>query len=92
MRITAVKVYPIPMRSSWLNESLVANPMSIYPQYKAKRSSWYGPMTSAVVRIETDEGIHGLGTIGEPKVSLLPRSSTNSLGTYLSEETRSRLS
>lgn len=72
MRITAVKVYPIPMRSSWLNESLVANPMSIYPQYKAKRSSWYGPMTSAVVRIETDEGIHGLGTIGGAKGKLAP--------------------
>jgi L-rhamnonate dehydratase len=72
MRITAVKVYPIPMRSSWLNESLVANPMSIYPQYKAKRSSWYGPMTSAVVRIETDEGIHGLGTVGGAKGKLAP--------------------
>lgn len=39
MQITAVKVYPVPMRSSWLTESLVANPMFIYPPYKEKRSS-----------------------------------------------------
>jgi hypothetical protein len=25
---------------SWLSETLIANPMSIYPEYKAKRSSW----------------------------------------------------
>ncbi len=72
MRITGVKVHPIPMRSSWLNESLVANPMSGYPQYQAKRSSWYGPMTAAVVRIDTDEGVYGLGTVGGAKGKLVP--------------------
>ena len=72
MRITAVNVYAIPMQSSWLSESLVANPMSIYPRYKTKRSSWYGPMTSAVVRIETDEGLYGLGTVGGAKGKLAP--------------------
>ncbi len=47
---------------SWLSESLVANPMSIYPEYKAKRSSWgakWGP--ELLVRITTDDGIVGIG-------------------------------
>ncbi|HLI33781.1 MAG TPA: hypothetical protein VKW70_01960 [Terriglobia bacterium] len=43
MRITGIKVHPVPMSSSWLSESLVASPMSIYPPYREKRSSWYGP-------------------------------------------------
>ncbi len=72
MQITGVTVYPIPMRSSWLNESLVANPMSGYSQYRAKRSSWYGPMTAAVVRIDTDQGVYGLGTVGGAKGKLVP--------------------
>ena len=58
------------MRGSWLSESSLANPMSIYPLFKARRSSWYGPLTFAVVRIETDEGIHGLGTVGGAKRKL----------------------
>lgn len=47
---------------SWLSESLVANPMSIYPEYKAKRSSWgakWGP--ELLVRVVTDDGIIGIG-------------------------------
>jgi hypothetical protein len=47
---------------SWLSESLVANPMSIYPEYKAKRSSWgaqWGP--ELLVRVMTDDGIEGIG-------------------------------
>lgn len=70
MRITGIKVHPIPMSSSWLSEGLVANPMSIYPRYREKRSSWYGPMTSAIVEIETDEGIQGLGVVGGGKGKL----------------------
>jgi len=70
MRITAIKVHPVPMPSSWLSESLIANPMSVYPEYREKRSSWYGPMTSALVEIETDEGISGLGTAGGGKGKL----------------------
>jgi L-rhamnonate dehydratase len=47
---------------SWLSESLVANPMSIYPEYKAKRSSWgaqWGP--ELLVRVMTDDGVEGIG-------------------------------
>jgi L-rhamnonate dehydratase len=72
LRITGIKVHPVPMSSSWLSEGLVASPMSIYPPYREKRSSWYGPMTSAIVEIETDEGIRGLGVIGGGKGKLAP--------------------
>ena len=67
MRIIDVKAHQIPMAASWLSDSLVASPMSIYPGYKERRSSWYGPMTTAVVVVETDEGISGLGTVGGGK-------------------------
>jgi len=67
LRITEVKVHPIPMKGSWLSEGLIANPMSIYPEYRERRQSWYGPMTSAVVEILTDEGLRGLGIVGGGK-------------------------
>jgi L-rhamnonate dehydratase len=67
MRITNVKTHVVPMGGSWLSESLVANPMSAYPAYREKRSSWFGSMTTAIVEIETDAGINGLGTIGGGK-------------------------
>lgn len=66
MNITRVTATPI--RSiehappSWLSDSVVANPMSIYPQYKAQRSSWgpkWGP--DVLIRVETDEGLEGIG-------------------------------
>ncbi len=68
MRITRVTATPIvapeseKKEASWLSESLVANPMSIYPGYKDRRSSWgakWGP--EVLVRIETDEGLTGIG-------------------------------
>ncbi|HYI25538.1 MAG TPA: enolase C-terminal domain-like protein [Thermomicrobiales bacterium] len=66
MRITGVTVTPIKpdetQPKSWLSESVVANPMSIYPEYAARRSSWgakWGP--ELLVRIQTDEGIEGIG-------------------------------
>jgi L-rhamnonate dehydratase len=48
--------------ASWLSESLVANPMSIYPRYRDRRSSWGARWGHEVlVRIETDEGLIGIG-------------------------------
>ena len=45
----------------WLVDTLIANPMSGYPQYKASRSSWgIGVLGSIVVEIETDEAKHVL--------------------------------
>jgi L-rhamnonate dehydratase len=70
MRIANITTYLVPMISSWLTEGLIANPMSIYPRYREKRSSWYGPMTSAIVAIDTDEGIRGLGIVGGGKAKL----------------------
>jgi L-alanine-DL-glutamate epimerase-like enolase superfamily enzyme len=58
------------MKGSWLSEGLIANPMSIYPEYREKRQSWYGPMTSAIVEISTDAGISGVGTVGGGKGKL----------------------
>lgn len=66
MRITRVRATPLhpPNASplSWLSESVVANPMSIYPAYQARRSSWgaeWGP--DVLVQIDTDAGITGVG-------------------------------
>ncbi|MGB3329374.1 MAG: enolase C-terminal domain-like protein [Thermomicrobiales bacterium] len=62
--VTAIKPEPeaTAKPKSWLSESVVANPMSIYPEYKARRSSWtarFGP--ELVVRIKTEDGIEGIG-------------------------------
>lgn len=64
-RVTATPIRPVEAEAkgaSWLSESLVANPMSIYPRYRERRSSWgakFGP--EVLVRIETDEGLIGIG-------------------------------
>jgi L-alanine-DL-glutamate epimerase-like enolase superfamily enzyme len=60
------------MQASWMSEDIIANPLSIYPRYKSKRSSWYGPMTSTIVEIESDEGIRGFGIVGGGKGKLAP--------------------
>ena len=66
MRISRVTAIPVRPRDdqqpSWLSESLVANPMSLYPPYKERRSSWgprWGP--EVLVRIATDDGLEGIG-------------------------------
>jgi L-rhamnonate dehydratase len=47
----------------WLVDSLIANPMSGYPAYKEKRSSWgIGVLGSLVVEIETADGTVGVAT------------------------------
>ncbi|MGH9448979.1 MAG: enolase C-terminal domain-like protein [Terriglobia bacterium] len=48
----------------------MANPMSQYPAYREKRSSWFGPMTSAIIELRTDSGHSGLGTMGGGKGNL----------------------
>jgi len=70
VHITGIKVHEVPMSFSWLSEGLIANPMSIYPRFREKRSSWFGPMTAAIIEIQTDEGIRGLGTVGGGKGKL----------------------
>jgi len=72
MQITDVKVHTVEMSASWLSDGLIANPMSVYPRFKEKRQSWFGPMTAAIVEIQSDAGLRGLGTVGGGKGKLAP--------------------
>ncbi len=65
-KITDVRVYIKPVReANWATETVIANPMSVYPEYAPKRSSWFGLREMVLVEIETASGIVGLGeTIG----------------------------
>lgn len=67
--VRAVDVHLVPMSHSWLTEGLIANPMSHYPAYRDKRSSWFGEMSAAVVEIVTEGGVSGLGFVGGGKGS-----------------------
>lgn len=63
MRITDVRTYVAPPpRVSWLNQTRVSTPMSIYPKFSEKRASWRGPNTQDVfIEVISDEGVTGLG-------------------------------
>jgi L-rhamnonate dehydratase len=63
-KITQVRVHTAPMALSWLTDSLIANPMSRYSEYRERRSTWFGEMTAAVVEVQTSGGHSGLGYIG----------------------------
>ncbi len=78
MKITAVKA--LTFRStdgssapSWLSDTVIANPMSIYPDYYAKRSSWGNRFATVLVEIATDEVVTGLATAygGEATAALI---------------------
>jgi L-rhamnonate dehydratase len=57
-----------PANGSWSTGGVeVANPMSIYPKYKAMRSLFMpdpGKLEGFTVEIATDKGVRGLGTGG----------------------------
>ena len=61
-----------PTPGSWsTNQVEVANPMSIYPEYKATRSLFLpdpGKVPGSTVEISTDKGIKGYGS-GGPHIS-----------------------
>jgi L-rhamnonate dehydratase len=59
----------------WLIDTLIANPMSGYPQYKDSRASWgIGVLGSIVVEIETAGGVTGVATgFGGPPAAWLIR-------------------
>lgn len=69
MRVTEVELLHAPMAGSWLTERVIANPMSLYPEYVERRSSWYGQMTAGVVRVTVEDGTQGLGFVGCAKAS-----------------------
>lgn len=46
----------------WIVDSDIANPMSVYEQYRSSRSSWgIDAMGSVVVEVELDNGMTGVG-------------------------------
>jgi len=54
-----------PAPGSWSTGRVeVANPMSIYPKYKATRSLFGGKVRGFTVEIETNKGIKGYGRGG----------------------------
>jgi len=55
-------------KGHWLIDTLIANPMSGYPEYKASRTSWgIAVLGSIVVEIETRSGTIGVATgLGGP--------------------------
>ena len=69
MKIRALHCHVARMAPSWLTESVIANPMSIYPQYWERRSSWFRTMSAAVIEIELENGTRGYGFVGGAKGS-----------------------
>lgn len=55
--------------SHWIIDLPIANPMSVYEEYKAKRTSWgINALGTVLVEVELDDGIIGIGCSigGEP--------------------------
>ena len=69
MRIRDVHCHVQKMAGSWLTESVIANPMSIYPEYKERRSSWFGVMSAGVIEVVLEDGTSGFGFMGGGKAS-----------------------
>src|SRR5262245_19020874 len=63
-KIASVQVHTAPMAVSWLTDTQIANPMSSYPEYRERRSTWFGEMSAAVVEIRASDGSSGLGFVG----------------------------
>ncbi|MFO0980384.1 MAG: L-rhamnonate dehydratase [Planctomycetota bacterium] len=71
-RVKAVRAYVAETRSGadyhaqqgghWIADSIIANPMSVHADYKARRTSWgIDALGTAVVEIEADSGVIGIG-------------------------------
>jgi L-alanine-DL-glutamate epimerase-like enolase superfamily enzyme len=69
MKITKVDLMLAPMANNWLTDRVIANPMSAYPEYVDKRSSWYRTQTAGVVVITVEDGTRGFGFVGGAKAS-----------------------
>jgi L-rhamnonate dehydratase len=69
MKIQNVKCHVAPMGGSWLTDSIIANPMSIYPEYWERRSSWYRKMSAGVIEVVLEDGTTGFGFVGGGKGS-----------------------
>lgn len=63
-------------KGHWIVDTPIANPMSIYEQYKANRTSWgINALGTVVVEVELDNGIIGIGTSigGDPACYIIER-------------------
>ena len=62
--------------SHWIIDLPIANPMSVYEEYKAKRTSWgINALGTVVVEVELDDGIIGIGCSigGEPACYIIEK-------------------
>jgi L-rhamnonate dehydratase len=59
-RVETPRIRTVRERTGWLNETVIANPMSIYPEHHARRSSWRY-VDEALVLVHTDTGHVGIG-------------------------------
>lgn len=60
----------------WIIDTPIANPMSVYDQYKASRASWgINALGTVIVEVELDNGMVGVGvsTGGEPACFIVER-------------------
>lgn len=67
MRVRGLHCHVARMAPSWLTETVIANPMSGYPEYWRRRSSWFRAMSAAVIEVELDDGTRGFGFCGGGK-------------------------
>ena len=85
-RITEVRAYIIASsggadyhdqsQGHWLIDTPIANPMSVYEEYKSSRVSWgINALGSVIVEVELDNGMIGVGisTGGEPACFIVER-------------------
>ncbi len=60
----------------WIIDTPIANPMSVYEEYKASRTSWgINALGSVIVEVELNNGMTGVGisTGGEPACFIIER-------------------
>src|SRR5581483_12174514 len=63
-------------KGHWIVDRPIANPMSIYEQYKANRTSWgINALGTVVCEVELDNGIVGIGTSigGDPACYIIEK-------------------
>jgi L-rhamnonate dehydratase len=72
MKVIDLKAHVVEMAGSWLTESIISNPMSQYPRYWEKRSSWYLRQSCAVIEVILEDGTRGYGFVGGAKGSATP--------------------
>jgi L-rhamnonate dehydratase len=69
MKVRSVDLLVTSMAGNWLTERVIANPMSFYPAYAERRSSWYRTQSAGVVVVTLEDGTTGYGFVGGSKAS-----------------------